>query len=939
MIYDDYMQYCIEYVKEYGENTVVLMEIGGFYELYAVNHNGEKSGADIYDTASILGIQVSRKNKNVQENSKSNPLMAGFPSYTLNKFIDILVKHNKTIVLVEQTTPPPNPMRGVTRIISPATYDESFHQDKNTNYILHLFLQPFKHQYLHIESLAIGISAIDCSTGKTFVDEFIQYTDFTILLQQIQNVGININPKEVIISSQDQISSAYEDCIIKSFPNSKVYNNIRRINSDFSNISFQRNILENTFKNNSQLTIFEFLDIERMITGNLSFCYLINFIHKHNPQESLKIFKPERLFKANILKIESNASDQLNITKGNITILDIMNNTRTAIGKRYFRSRILNPSSDSTIIHNSYKVIEQYNTILNISVIEDELNKIKDIEKIIHKPSQKFKPYDILNIYKSLQSITKINSILVDTGIYSKYFSEQNVISFHLENIFNFDENNNDFNAINIHTFLNINDEIKKLEKEKNHNISIFESFLKMLNSLMNSNDHFKLEHNERDGYFITTSCKRLEIFKKKHQDILKDCMFSHNKTVSKIYIKDEKKTNDIILKTQIKIDKDLKNEFTKTIDYIQNSFVKEFTDIIHAIEEIDFYTTCVSNNKVFCLCKPIVNASNLEDAGSVQAKALRHPIIEHINKEIRYIPNDITLDSQGMLLYGINASGKSSLMKSLGIAIILAQAGCYVSANEFLFTPYNKLFTRITGNDDIYKSQSTFVLEMSELRTIIQNADHKTLVVGDELCNGTETISAVSIVSASIDILSTKRSSFIFATHLHELNKFVQNTNICHLSVEYDNINNSIIYDRILKPGMGMTLYGLEVCKSLNMSEDFMNLAFNIRNTMTNYNKTTKKSQYNKNVFLQKCAICDESATDTHHIKEKHLANSEGIVENFHINEEFNLISLCGSCHYAVHHKNLRIYGYQMTSQGKRLIMNGLKMKIFSIIPTKTSL
>ena len=121
MIYDEYIQYCIDYEKKYGKETVILMEVGGFFELYGVDYNGNKSGADIYKVASLLGIQVSRKNKNIIENSNTNPLMAGFPSYTLNKFIDILVTNNKTVVLVEQVTSPPNPKRDVTRIISPAT--------------------------------------------------------------------------------------------------------------------------------------------------------------------------------------------------------------------------------------------------------------------------------------------------------------------------------------------------------------------------------------------------------------------------------------------------------------------------------------------------------------------------------------------------------------------------------------------------------------------------------------------------------------------------------------------------------------------------------------------------------------------------------------------------------------------------------------------------
>ncbi|MFN9955062.1 MAG: MutS-related protein, partial [bacterium] len=121
----------------------------------------------------------------------------------------------------------------------------------------------------------------------------------------------------------------------------------------------------------------------------------------------------------------------------------------------------------------------------------------------------------------------------------------------------------------------------------------------------------------------------------------------------------------------------------------------------------------------------------------------LRHPIIERLITNVEYIGNDISLNQNGILLYGINASGKSSLMKALGLAIIMVQSGMYVPATSFEFSPYHHIFTRICGNDDIYRGMSSFVVEMSELRNILQRADERSLVIGDEICCGTEAISA----------------------------------------------------------------------------------------------------------------------------------------------------------------------------------------------------
>ena len=123
-----------------------------------------------------------------------------------------------------------------------------------------------------------------------------------------------------------------------------------------------------------------------------------------------------------------------------------------------------------------------------------------------------------------------------------------------------------------------------------------------------------------------------------------------------------------------------------------------------------------------------------------------------------------------GILLYGTNAVGKTSLIRALGIAVIMAQSGLFVPCSQFTFKPYNYIFTRILGNDNIFKGLSTFAVEMSELRTILKSANSNSLILGDELCSGTETTSALSIFVASLERLHTLESTFLFATHFHEV-------------------------------------------------------------------------------------------------------------------------------------------------------------------------
>ena len=907
MIYDDYIQYCEEYEQIYGKDTLVLMQVGAFYEIYAVDNNENKSGADMYNIANILNITVSRKNKNIIENSNSNPLMAGFPNYKLDKFLDILIDNNYTVIIIDQTTATPNPKREVTRIISPGTYDESIINNESTNYIMSLYIESYNNN----KSLAAGISSIDCSTGKTLIHEINDIPDKHMFFQELYKNILHIQPSEIIISSHDFITPEDQEIIIKLCSTTKIYDKFNNIPHDYIRKIFQQHILKKHFTNNSQLSIFEYLNIENLIIASISFTFLLFFTQSHYPNMDLKINKPKIFKNTDFLTLTNNTLHQLNITSGEVSLLNILNNCNSNIGKRYFKFRLLNPSTNIEFINNSYKNIELFENY-DIQEIQNELKNTKDIEKIIRKSDSKFFPYDILNIYNTFSSI---NNIIENTNN-SKYSLFIQVLE-QIKNVFNV-ENKNIFNTLDSNIFKNTSDTDDLIETRNNY-IKIFDDFISnMPNDIVK--DHFKVEHNEKDNYFISITAKRFDSYKKSYKEYFKNCTYSNNKTTTKIYIPNEKQINNNITNITNKIDEIINNKFYSFVTKIKNDFNEEFKLLIESIEYFDFYSTCVSNNSLFRLFKPTIDTE--KNSGFINAIELRHPIIENISKNIRYVSNNIELSNDGIVLYGINASGKSSLMKSIGIALILAQAGMYTSASSFSFHPYTKIFTRITGNDNIYRNQSTFVLEMSELRSIIKDCDDKSLIIGDEVCSGTETISAISIMTSTLYSLSKSKASYIFATHLHELNDYLNDTSakVYHLSVKYE--NDQIIYDRVLKPGNGSTLYGLEVCKSLDMDDEFIKNAFKIRNKITNKNQNDFKiSKYNSNIIKDKCNICSKvDNLHVHHIDEQHTADNEGYIKNFHKNDEHNLITLCEKCHNDVHSNKLLIEGYFSTSHGLKV-------------------
>jgi DNA mismatch repair protein MutS len=293
--------------------------------------------------------------------------------------------------------------------------------------------------------------------------------------------------------------------------------------------------------------------------------------------------------------------------------------------------------------------------------------------------------------------------------------------------------------------------------------------------------------------------------------------------------------------------------------------------------------------------------------------------LIENIQQSELYVANDIKLNSSGMLLYGTNAVGKTSFIKSIGISVIMAQSGFYVPAEEFIFKPYHSIMTRIIGNDNLFKGLSTFAVEMSELRTILRMADKNSLILGDELCSGTEIASAISIFVSGIQELKNKNASFIFATHLHEIVNYDEITEISdsvcikHMSVIYNKEKDELIYDRKIRDGSGTKMYGLEVCKAMHLPDNFLENANKIR---LKYHSETDNvgildlnpSQYNANVLMGLlCEICGKKrGQEIHHLIPQKEATKEGLILKkgliMNKNHASNLINICSECHKKEH-------------------------------------
>ena len=391
------------------------------------------------------------------------------------------------------------------------------------------------------------------------------------------------------------------------------------------------------------------------------------------------------------------------------------------------------------------------------------------------------------------------------------------------------------------------------------------------------------------------------------------------NTILSLTIIDDISKKLIIIQNKLIKLNKD---QWFFNITKIYHEYHKSLKEFYGFLSDIDFYCSgakiAIQNN----YSRPKIVK---KEKSFLNIKDLRHPIVEKIHTETEYITNDIHLGetTDGILLFGTNACGKSTFMKAVGLNIILAQTGLFVAASLFEYKPYTQIFTRILNNDNIFRSQSSFAVEIQELKSILNRSDKNSLILGDELCSGTETKSALCIISSGLNTLCKRKSTFIFTSHLHELTTMkeindLENLEIYHLKINYNKEKNLLIYDRKLEKGSGPSIYGLQVCEAMGLSNDFISYAKKILNKMNDQNDilNQQQSHYNPNIFMNQCEICQSKGNlETHHIQDQQFANENNMIKHFHKNNQHNLVPLCKKCHLKVTNHELIISGWIQTN------------------------
>jgi len=951
-IVKEYIDLTSEYKNIYGEKTIVFLMVGAFYEIYAIKKDNVFCGSSIEDISSMCDLNISNK----QATYDNCPVyMCGFRDYTLDKYVMKTTDMGYTCVIFDQEQQGTKYIRKMVAKYSPGTVFLNNNNNLSNNCCCIWFHE-------HGKQLLIGISCVDILTGKTILYEYTcENNGLPTCYDDLERFISIYKPSELLLISPSTEMTCHiqtiQNLISDKCKHHVIYLNENTIFAERAKKCekqvYIKELISNTYEN-LNYDIFSNLFLQNTISSQ-SFAFLLNFISEHNPFLIKNIQMPQlETFDGNLI-LANHSLTQLNIisddnNKKLSSLYNFINYNKTAMGNRKLKEILLHPSSNKEYLNKEYEITDHCIKKSDFcDFIRTTLTGFKDFDKCYRQIIlKKITPKTINDLYNNLLSTTNIISYIEKDDELSNYMisdtTSKNIESsstlrdyikriFNLDNCSNVDSQSIEVNIFNAGIFSNLDDHLEILDSCEKEISSIMNNINEIMNNAENKKkpiEYVKIHTTDKSGMYIVTTKKRAELFK----SLDKNNLYSIRKTAANNqYTIENSKINNLcdkFFKGKIKLKDIIQSCYLEILCELEN-YSTIIYELSKFIANIDMLQNRVYIANKFNYSRPVINDES--DKSYLDVKNIRHPLIEHIQQNELYVSNDISLgnnDQNGVCLFGTNAVGKTSLIKSIGMNIILAQSGFYTASSSFIYSPYTQLFTRILNNDNMFKGLSTFAVEMCELRTIIKMANKNSLILGDELCSGTENISAISIFIAGLKTLHNNESSFIFATHFHEITNMshvhnLKKLQMKHLSVYYDTELGSLIYDRKIKDGPGESIYGLEVCKSLMMPDDFLLDAYEIRKDYLKQKDIldSTKSSYNaKKIKKKLCEICKtNNASEIHHLQYQKNANNNNYINDFHKNHNANLISICIDCHNNIHDNNIQYVKKQSTSGKLNLI------------------
>jgi DNA mismatch repair protein MutS len=928
--YEEYYDAQLALEEKYGEKSIVLMQVGSFYEIYGVDTSTCKIGHAEH-ISKILSMLVAYKHGRDKPHTRKNPQMVGFPDHALGNHLEKLLKANYTVSIYNQfDTGDKKKTRKQVNVYSPSTFIDEDIGESNALMVIgtgdyKCMINKTMIEYAHV-------SILDLVTGEVLLTSVYNTAEDNKKVEtEMYRMIHTYNPSEILYSGkQDELEKRYD------ITNKKVYR--RELNKTYKEPAYQNEFLKKIYKLDDTLrTSIELLGLQYQSDVIPYFIQGLQYVYEHDPLILQNIRIPRLVDTDKRLTLNNDSIYQLHLVSSSTndygdvkftSVFNTVNQTRTAMGKRLLKNRLLMPTTSKKVLNARYTMIE--NVMPVYKKYDDLLKGICDIDRKYRKMAAKrLHPYELAAMRDSFLSII----LVLEEGIEMFEIDEELLAdfkSFYEEYEETFDRKSMKSSKIGMakSSYFNegVCDVVDEIENIITSQRELLEEIAKGISDNIDENKScVSIMHNTTDGYYMKTTAIRYKNMSKDDIELesgkikYEDLDIVKLKSVVKITCSKTKKISKKLTGAQFKLSSVITAEYLKILETWSEQWGEMFGKISAVLGNIDFIVNAAKIAKMYGYVKPIISLDTKKSF--ITAKKLRHPIIERIVTKTKYVSNDVEIgvDNCGMILYGVNMSGKSSLLRSVGTAIVMAQAGLYVSAEYFEYYPFTSIISKITVQDNPFKGQSLFMVEMDEVNNMLRRGDERTLVLSDELCSSTETSSAHAIVACTLKKLADKNVNFIFSTHLHELQKIpaIKNNDqikIMHFQVSIK--NSEMVFDRQLQEGGIPDTYGLEIARALGLPKEFIKEAFDIRDHLKENNDeilSTKKSKYCKDLYMHKCSYCGTTkALETHHIYFQCTANSEGLIltetDCIQKNQKFNLIVVCRDCHMKIHKNEIEL-------------------------------
>jgi len=784
-------------IKSKYPNTILLFRVGDFYETF---------GEDAILASKILGIVLTKRGAG----SSSEVELAGFPHHSIENYLPKLVKAGNRVAVCDQLEDPKLAKkivkRGVTEIVTPgiAINDGVLDQKKN-NYLASV----------HIEKNEFGISFLDVSTG----DFYISQGDLKLIDQLISN----FSPNEILVSKPSK--NKFFELLGNSY-------NVYPLDDWVYDNSYSENKLLDHFNTNS----LKGFGVEDIKLGTIAAGSIIHYLDDTEHNNLTHISSLQRIFPESYVWMDRFTMKNLELFNSNsingFNLSDTIDETITSMGSRKLKSWIAFPLIDKKEIRKRQEIVQSVMGDDELSRLLDvNLYNISDIERLMSKiATYKISPRELVNLKSSLENVDLIkDSLLVSSGVlknYGKSLPNSKSIIREISKTLKDDSPvsilKGDFIIDGFSKELDSLREIRSSGKEYLNQILERETKKTNIPSL-------KISFNNVFGYFIEV--------RNTHKDkVPEDWIRKQTLVNAERYITQElKEYEEKIINADEKI-KDLELKlFLKLLDKLQDSLstLKLVSDKISVIDILNSFSKRAVRYK-YC-CPKITSTKKIEIIAG------RHPVIEaNLPPGERYIPNDIFLDTdqQIIMITGPNMSGKSAILRQTALITLLAQIGSFVPAQEMTFSLVDRIFTRVGASDNISMGESTFMVEMNETASILNNLTGNSLILLDEIGRGTSTYDGISIAWAIAEFLHENKLKphVLFATHYHDLNEMESIYNgIRNFNVSVKETKDDVIFLRKLVKGGSNHSFGIHVAKMAGMPKLVLSSAENKLKLMEN--------------------------------------------------------------------------------------------------------